>query len=156
MKKTFLTANLILFIMIYAAVAHAQISSRPAAAPWKAYPWTDSQLMEPSALAKSIADDDRKGIVILNIGAVEDIKDARHIGPVSNPENLKKLKEAVAGLPKNAEIVIYCGCCPFSKCPNIRPAFAELKELGFTDFKVLNLPVNLKTNWIADGFPLAK
>jgi hypothetical protein len=32
------------------------------------------------------------------------------------------LKKAVAGLAK-ARPVLYCGCCPMTKCPNIRPAF---------------------------------
>jgi len=52
-------------------------------------------------------------------------------------------------------MVIYCGCCPFTKCPNIRPAFQQLKKMGFTNVKVLDLPVNLQTNWIAIGYPLA-
>ena len=106
-------------------------------------------------LAGDIKDASSNSIAIFNIGAVEDIKGAKHIGAVSNSENLEKLKRAVAVLPKNTAMVIYCGCCPFAKCPNIRPAFLELKRLGFSNVKVLNLPANLKTNWIAKGYPLA-
>jgi len=93
--------------------------------------------------------------VIFNIGAVEDIKGAIHIGPVSNAANMEKLKQKVASLPLSKPVIIYCGCCPFTKCPNISPAFLELKKMGFTQIKVLNLPVNLKTNWIAKDYPLA-
>ena len=133
----------------------AQTSPKPMAALGINNPWSDSQLLEPSVLAGKIKTGETIP-VILNIGAVEDIKGAKHIGPVSNAENLEKLKNTVAALPKNTALVIYCGCCPFTKCPNIRPAFLELEKSGFTNIKMLNLPVNLKTNWIANGFPLAK
>jgi hypothetical protein len=117
-------------------------------------PWTNDQLLEPSELVKGIKAGETK-MLVLNIGAVEDIKGAKHIGAVSNIQNMEKLKSAVNGLPKNMELVIYCGCCPFVKCPNVRPAFLELKKLGFNNVKVLNIPTNLKTNWIAKGYPLA-
>ena len=47
------------------------------------------------------------------------------------------LKEAVEKLPRDREIVIYCGCCPWDKCPNMQPAFAALREMGFTKAKAL-------------------
>jgi len=117
-------------------------------------PWTNDQLLEPAVLAAQLTGD-RDHAMILNIGKVEDIKGARHIGPVSKPENLEKLKSQVRSLPKNTELIIYCGCCPFAKCPNIRPAFATLKKMGFTNIKVLDIPVNLETNWTSKGYPLA-
>jgi hypothetical protein len=49
---------------------------------------------------------------------------------------------------------VYCGCCPFEKCPNIRPAFNLMKAMGFSNGKLLNLPTNLKQNWIAKGYPV--
>jgi thiosulfate/3-mercaptopyruvate sulfurtransferase len=52
-------------------------------------------------------------------------------------------------------IVFYCGCCPFNHCPNVRPAFKVLKQMGFTNFKLLNLPENLKVNWINIGGQMA-
>ncbi|MEO8886076.1 MAG: rhodanese-like domain-containing protein, partial [Mucilaginibacter sp.] len=90
------------------------------------------------------------------IGAVEDLPGAVHIGPVSDQQNMEKLRQILANLPKNKAVVIYCGCCPFTKCPNIQPAYRELKKNGFTQIKVLDLPTNLKTNWIAKGYPLEK
>ncbi len=111
--------------------------------------------MEPSVLAAQIKTGGTNLPLILNIGAVEDIKGATHIGAVNDAKNLEKLKSTVAALPKNTSIVVYCGCCPFAKCPNIRPAFALLLKGGFTNVKLLNLSTNLKTNWIAKGYPLA-
>lgn len=118
-------------------------------------PWTEKELLEPSDLVSAIKTGATKTLLILNIGAVDDIKDAQHIGAVNKAENMAKLRNAVAGLPKNIELVIYCGCCPFTKCPNIRPAFNELKKSGFINIKLINLPVNLKTNWIDKGYPLS-
>jgi hypothetical protein len=119
-------------------------------------PWTENDLLQPDKLAEAINAGRSPAYVILNIGAVEDIKGAVHIGPAANADNLAKLKTMLVGMEKNTPLVIYCGCCPFGKCPNIRPAFTALKDLGFTQFKLLNLPTNLQTNWIAKGFPLAK
>lgn len=119
-------------------------------------PWTEKQVIEPFVLASIINGAKTDKPLILNIGAVEDIKSAKHIGAVSEAENMKKLNGAVHLLPKNTAIVIYCGCCPFNKCPNIRPAFTALQKEGFTDVKVLDLPTNLKVNWSSKGYPLAK
>jgi hypothetical protein len=116
--------------------------------------WTPTDLIEPAELAATINKPGVAQPVIFNIGAVEDIKGAVHIGAASNPENLKKLSKLAERLPKNKTMVIYCGCCPFGKCPNVAPAFLDLKKQGLTQVKVLNLPVNLKTNWISKGYPL--
>src|SRR5689334_7856473 len=43
-------------------------------------------------------------------------------GPASNQAGLDTLKRAVEKVSKTSEIVIYCGCCPWDACPNIRPA----------------------------------
>jgi hypothetical protein len=155
-KKIFLITFLFMLITGLTGIT-SKAQTSPVATPTLGIsnPWTDSQLMEPSALVGNFKDAESRSPVIFNIGAVEDIKGARHIGAVSNAENLEKLKRAVAALPKNTAMVIYCGCCPFTKCPNIRPAFLELEKLGFTNVRLLNLPTNLKTNWIAKGYPLA-
>ena len=118
-------------------------------------PWQENDLLHPEKLLK-IINSGRQAYTIINIGAVDDIKGARHIGPVSKTENMVKLSTSVAGLEKNTLLVIYCGCCPFSKCPNIRPAFSTLKKAGFTQLRLLNLPTNLQTDWIAKRYPMAK
>ena len=84
---------------------------------------------------------------------------SRHIlhaidaGPASTPEGITALKKALASVPKNGDIVIYCGCCPMDKCPNIRPAYRALKELGFTNVRVLSLPTNTHTDWYSKDYP---
>jgi thiosulfate/3-mercaptopyruvate sulfurtransferase len=79
-----------------------------------------------------------------------------YAGPGSKPEGLDKLKELVEKEPRDREIVIYCGCCPWEKCPNIRPAFAALHEMGFTHVSALYVPENLAKDWIDKGLPTEK
>jgi rhodanese-related sulfurtransferase len=92
--------------------------------------------------------------VIFNIGPVQQIKGAIAIGPATKPDNLEKLKQQLAKLPKDKEVIIYCGCCPYSRCPNVRPAFELLQKLKFKNAKLLNLPSNLNDDWISKGYPL--
>lgn len=154
MKKISYFVCAIFIAFCFTTTAHAQVSSlRPAQAGND--PWGQSQLLEPAKLAAQLKSNSEHA-VILNIGKVEDIKDAKHIGAASETENLEKLTKEVSSLPKNTELIIYCGCCPLYKCPNVRPAFLELKKLGFTNVKVLNLQTNLQTNWIKEGYPLAE
>ena len=82
------------------------------------------------------------------------IPGAAYAGPGSKAEGIALLKEAVAKLPRDREIVIYCGCCPWDKCPNITPALAALKEMGFTRVKALYVAENFKANWIDKGYPV--
>jgi hypothetical protein len=67
---------------------------------------------------------------------------------------LAALRKLVEKMPRNQEIVIYCGCCPWEVCPNIRPAFQALKQMGFSKLKVLDIPVRIDTDWAAKGYPL--
>ena len=84
------------------------------------------------------------------------IAGTNYAGPASKPEGIAELKKAVDSEPRNRDIVLYCGCCPMEKCPNIRPAFTALHEMGFTHVRVLSLPSNLKTDWIDKGYPTDK
>lgn len=156
MKNRFLTISLVvLFVAAGIDKGMAQVTPLATAVPGLKYPWKEAELMEPANLAAAIKSGTAK-ITILNIGAVEDLPGAIHIGAVNGPENMMKLKKTLEALSKEKPIVIYCGCCPFTKCPNIQPAYLELKKSGFTQIRVLNLPTNLHTNWIAKGYPLAK
>jgi thiosulfate/3-mercaptopyruvate sulfurtransferase len=117
-------------------------------------PWTDKELKEPAALAATLADAKAPQPVILNIGPVQQIKGAISIGPTGVQENLDRLKQHLAKLPRDKEVIIYCGCCPFRRCPNVRPAFELLKKLKFTNAKLLNLPTSLQEDWISKGYPV--
>jgi thiosulfate/3-mercaptopyruvate sulfurtransferase len=81
------------------------------------------------------------------------IPGAIYAGPGNKAEGIALLKEAVAKLPRDREILIYCGCCPWDKCPNMQPAFAALREMGFTKAKGVYMAENFKTNWLDKGYP---
>ena len=117
-------------------------------------PWRPDQLMEPKDLAAIINDPNAAKPIIINIGPAGRIKDAVDIGPAKDKENLKKLKTLVSDEKKDKSIVIYCGCCPFQNCPNIRPAFELLNKMKFTNHKLLNMPHNLKADWINFNYPM--
>ncbi len=122
-------------------------------------PWPKAELMEPSELAKMLT----SGAALPHIYCVafpvlyrqRHIFHATFAGPTSKPAGIVALRTAVAGLPNDASIVIYCGCCPMKDCPNIRPAYKTLKELGFKNLGVLDLQTNLRTDWVAKGYPAA-
>jgi hypothetical protein len=117
-------------------------------------PWTKSQLMAPSVLAAMIRNPKIEKPLIFNIGVVENIKGAKNMGAASEKDNLEAFKKKLSSIPKSSLIVIYCGCCPFEKCPNIRPAFKAIQKAGFKNGKLLDLRTNIKTDWIDKGFPL--
>jgi len=118
-------------------------------------PWLPKQLMEPSELARIINNPKMEKPYIFSVGPGAVIKGSIDIGMVSKSENMAKFKEQLSKLPKNAPIVIYCGCCPFEHCPNIRPAFALLNEMKFINHKLLNLSTNIKVDWINKGYPVS-
>lgn len=116
-------------------------------------PWTEKQLMPAAELATTI-NNGKSQPLIFCIGPNAIIKGSIDIGSTKDKDNLKNLKEKVSKLTKDAPIVVYCGCCPFEHCPNIRPAFELLNKMNFTNHKLLNLPKNVKVDWIDKGYPV--
>ena len=120
-------------------------------------PWLPSVLLTPANLAAQLKSDSAPhifyvGFPILFKGA--HIPKATFAGPCSKQEGLDLLAQAVKPLPHDAAIIIYCGCCPFVRCPNIRPAYRVLKDAGYTNIKVLQLNTNLHTDWVEKGYPI--
>jgi rhodanese-related sulfurtransferase len=117
--------------------------------------WTDNQLIEPSELAATIKSG-KEIPLIISIGPGALIPHSKDIGMIKEEENMKKFKEQLTDLPKDTRIVVYCGCCPFEHCPNVRPAMQVLKDMKFTNYQLLNLPHNIKIDWINKGYPTEK
>jgi rhodanese-related sulfurtransferase len=84
------------------------------------------------------------------------IPNAEYAGPGNTADGLQVLRNRVAKLSKDAPIVIYCGCCPWTRCPNMAAAFDTLTELGFTNVKAVHIAENFGTDWVDKGFPTAK
>jgi thiosulfate/3-mercaptopyruvate sulfurtransferase len=124
-------------------------------------PWTGDDVLRPEQVASRISTTSTSGPLVIHVGFPVMYR-ATHItgsvfaGPGSTPQGIDDLKKEVAGQPRSREIIIYCGCCPWDKCPNVRPAFALLHDLGFLNLKVMQIPESFKTDWIDKGFPTEK
>jgi hypothetical protein len=98
-----------------------------------------------------------QGVLILQVGSrvlfeEAHIPGAEYAGPASQSEGREILRKRVAKLPRNRGIVIYCGCCPWNRCPNLGPAWNLLAQMGFTHVRALYLANNFGADWVAKGF----
>jgi len=132
-----------------------------AAAPAANEPWTSADVVQPGDLAREIAANKASAPTILYVGfrtlyAGGHITGAVFHGTGSTEAGIAEIKKWAESLPRGTNLVIYCGCCPFDKCPNIRPAFAALHAMGFTHLRVLALPENFNADWFEKGLPVEK
>src|ERR1700674_4855721 len=122
-------------------------------------PWSSSQTLRPADLAGELAEKNGTPPTIVYVGfrtlfAGGHIAGASFHGTASSEQGLVEMKKWADGLPRTTNLVIYCGCCPFEKCPNVRPAFTALSGMGFKKLRVLILPTNLATDWVGKGYPI--
>jgi thiosulfate/3-mercaptopyruvate sulfurtransferase len=117
--------------------------------------WTSKELTEPSALA-AVLKTNKDLPVIYSVGPESVIPNSIDIGMAKDEKNLANFKKQISKLSKSTNILIYCGCCPFEHCPNVRPVIALLQSMQFTNYHLLNLPHNIKIDWIAKGYPTIK
>lgn len=118
-------------------------------------------LIQPAELAANLKSASLPKPLILQIGfrnlyAQAHIPQSEYIGAAREDAGLKQLRDRVAKLSKDTAIVIYCGCCPWSHCPNVAAAYDTLHALGFTQVKVLFIAENFGDNWVNQGYPVAK
>jgi hypothetical protein len=123
-------------------------------------PWTKAQTVQAADLAKELSDSKSAPTVVFvgfkRLYTSGHIKGAQFHGTAGSKEGLKELTAWATGIPRTTNLVIYCGCCPMGKCPNIRPAFRALQGLGFKDLRVLLLPQDFVTDWVGKGLPCDK
>ncbi len=118
-----------------------------------------SDLVQPATLARMLTSTSKVKPLILQVGSGTmfyegHIPGAQYAGQASEPEGLQSLQSKVASLPRTKLIVVYCGCCPWTHCPNVSPAYRKLIAMGFTHVKVLYLPNNFGTDWVSRGYPV--
>ena len=140
--------------LLMGQVARAQFST-PAAS---ASTVPQAQLMQPAELVRLLKASGAEQSVVFQVGSFvmfqqAHIPNAGFAGPGSQPNGMILLKKFAAPLKKNQLIVIYCGCCPWNRCPNIGPAYKQLRDLGFTNVKALYLANNFGDDWVAKGYP---
>ena len=109
-----------------------------------------AQLIQPEELNRMLHAGGAEKPLMLQVGSrvlfdQAHIAGSEYAGPGSQPAGLQQLQNRVAPLARKTLIVLYCGCCPWNRCPNVAPAFRLLQRLGFTRVKVLYLADNFGT-----------
>jgi|SRR5215475_9969114 len=141
-----IAASVLIFVSSYAL---SQATSIPT-----------SHLMNPEDLVKILQSGKDKP-VMLQVGShvlflQAHIPGSEYAGAASTDAGLQQLRNRVESLPRNKFIVLYCGCCPWSHCPNVKPADDAMHAMGFTNVKVLYISDNFGANWVDKGYPTAK
>jgi len=118
-------------------------------------------LIDPDDLVKILQSPKGEKPLMIQVGShvlyeQAHIPGSEYIGPASREVGILQLRKRVEALPRNKFIVLYCGCCPWSHCPNINPADEALHALGFTNVKLLYISDNFGANWVDKGYPVAK
>ena len=119
------------------------------------------KLIQPVEWAAKLKDGSASRSLVLHVG-FKTMFDQAHIpgseyaGPGSTGAGLQVLRDRVASLSRNSSIVIYCGCCPWTRCPNMAGAYDALVEMGFTDVKGIFIEENFGKNWVDQGYPTTK
>lgn len=146
-------------LLVVAGSARAQFA-QPAPAPESALSIPQGHVMQIEELNHMLKDGAGRPL-ILQVGshvmfAQAHIPGAQYAGPGSQAEGLQLLHTKVANLPKDRLIVLYCGCCPWTRCPNVGPAYAHLAHMGFTHVKVLYMANNFGDDWVSRGYAVEK
>ena len=123
------------------------------------WPWgTDS--VTPAEFAAELATRADKPVVVCTappfLYRVGHIPGSVLHGPASSPEGLDSLMKWAETLPRTANVVIYCGCCPLAHCPNLSPAYKAMKGLGFTRVRMLLIQDSFKADWVDRGYPVER
>lgn len=133
----------------------------PAAFAFQAGSIPSSGMITPDELVKVLRSTSGEKPLLIHVGfhilyTQGHIPGSRYLGPASTDSGLEQLRKGVESLPRDKYIVIYCGCCPWEHCPNVKRADDALHALGFTRVKVLYVANNFGADWIDKGYPVAK
>jgi len=120
-----------------------------------------AQLINPDELLSLLQSTTGEKPLVLSVGPSllymqAHIPGAEYIGAGSAKPGLDKLRARDKSLRHDQLIILYCGCCPWSHCPNVRPAYNQLAAMGFTHVKVLYIADNFGTDWVDKGYPTIK
>jgi rhodanese-related sulfurtransferase len=149
-NRNFVLAVSVALLMLVSGVLAFQAASIPA-----------SRLISPDDLVKILQSSKGEKPLMIQVGfhvlyAQAHIPGSEYIGPASSESGLQALRKRVEPLPRKKFIVLYCGCCPWNHCPNLKPADEALHAMGFTNVKVLYIAGNFGMEWVEKGYPVAK
>jgi len=147
-------ANSAVILAAIAVLFVAQAAGQAAAIP-------ATRLINPEDLVKLLQTPGKEKPLMIQVGShvlfsQAHIPGSEYIGPASTESGVQQLRKRVESQPRTRFIVLYCGCCPWGRCPNVKPADDALHAMGFTNVKVLYIADNFGTNWVDKGYPVAK
>jgi len=154
MKKTGILIQSAIIAIAISCLALSQAAGQATSIP-------ASRQINPEDLVKLLQSSSQKKPLMIQVGShvlysQAHIPGSEYIGPASTDAGLQQLRKRVQSLPRAKYIVLYCGCCPWSHCPNVKPADDALRAMGFTNVKVLYFSDNFGANWVDKGYPTAK
>lgn len=153
--------NSLIFLLIVLLPLLSSNAQNKVSQPASDLPPGSSQLINPDDLVQMLQSTEGQKPLVLNVGPSilymqAHIPGSEYIGATAGRQSLERLKTRVKSLPRSQSIVLYCGCCPWSRCPNVRPAYNELHAMGFTNVKVLYIADNFGADWVDKGYPTIK
>lgn len=118
-------------------------------------------LLPPADLARRLSEVRAGKVAVFYVGpdalfARGHVPGARKLAALDSDDGPRVLREALASVPADTEIVLYCGCCPVASCPNVRPASAAVRALGRQNARVLDIPTRFATDWTDKGYPVER
>ncbi|HEX6504957.1 MAG TPA: rhodanese-like domain-containing protein [Terriglobales bacterium] len=118
-------------------------------------------LIQPEELIKLLAAPQGEKPLLIQVGShvlyqEAHVPGSEYVGPASSAAGLEKLRQRLQSVARKTRIILYCGCCPWGHCPNIKPAWELSQSMGFSNVKVLYIAENFGTNWVDKGYPTAK
>lgn len=153
-----MTLNCVFLFLCMAVVPALAIGADTPEATAESIPAT--HLVQALDLAKTLQSSGKKPLV-LQVGsrtlfAQAHIPGSEYTGAAGQEAGVQALEARVQKLDRAEPIVIYCGCCPWPKCPNIHRAYDKLVGMGFTHVQVLYIAENFGADWVDKGLPVAK
>lgn len=146
-------------LLVTAAVFSAPYASAAGAAAAKANPWPPSQQVSANALARELEAGKKPVVVCVGFPILYEaahIPGAQIEGPARDAAGIARLVKWAHSIRPDTPVIIYCGCCPFAECPNIRPAYEALRRAGLTHIQVLYLPHSFAKDWVNVGYPTTR
>ena len=125
-------------------------------------PWTKAQVLEAADLVRELGNSKGGSAPAIVYVGFRTLFEGGHVpaatfhGTASTEKGLAELEKWLAALPRSTNLVVYCGCCPFDRSPNVRPAYKAVHEMGFTHVRVLVLPTSFAADWVEKGYPIEK
>ncbi len=161
MSRNIARLCILCFVFMFTITAAPVVRAQAAGSSSSALSIPESRLIQPQELVRVMKSTEKENPLILQVGsrvmyAQAHIPGSEYAGPGSTAAGIQSLEATVASLPKDRRIVLYCGCCPWNKCPNVGPAYKRLHDLGFSNVQVLYIANNFGADWVNRGYPAVK